>query len=783
LSEARNRPAGTGQGGKAPVSREPAPATAPGARAAGGEAPLVLMLSGAHPPTDLRIVGKEGAALAAAGWRVAHMAPAPLRGARDVPAAQAGVEILTYPRVGGLIGRLRAAKALARRAAKLRPAVIHAHEPDSWYAAILAARETGAAVVLDVHEHYPSRLDTRLPGIVRGLGRRALRAALAWMAARADAVVVAKDGLEDAFPGVAVVPVRNYAVAVPVQPRAHRHGPVTLVHLGSLTRERGAFEMLRALNKCPEGTRLSLIGRFNDASETDFLAEAKRLAVSGAVERHGWLPHEEAVRLAAEADIGLVLFQPGHENHRLALPHKLFDCMLAGLPVIVPNFAEEVAEVVRQTGCGVLVDTADPDTVAEAVRALSDPHLRAEMGAAGRAAALGRYGWAGEAERLVRLYEELAPLRTAEAAPAPRPAQPVPDVPVTDAVEAPASVPVASPAARPAAAPRPVAAAGVPPTARTPAAAPARDAAPRPATPALRPVALAGLSGRVPGLPATRSPIRSLAAPAAEAPPPAAMPDVPVFSLLAPPPEPRRLEAAPEPGTVTPAGPAVPRLLLDAALGAGAPMPSSLSAILAREAEEATPGPPHHPLTPGERPPPSQVLGPAPETAPPPGRPAEAPPSPSLALGSMVQALRMSPPPTPAASGPSSGTGAPAFALLAGLRETDEAPRPVPAPAPLPARPVPPAPAPAGPALTGRLIEVPPGEPEPRLLYEAGLEPGGMPPTVEAVLLREPEPPPEEDEAMPVASDVPLVAAGLRSAGRQAPGEALPEWRLLRPGG
>ena len=98
------------------------------------------------------------------------------------------------------------------------------------------------------------------------------------MAARADAVVVAKDGLADAFPAAEIVPVRNYAAAVPVAPREHRAGPLTLVHLGALTRERGAFEMLRALALCPPGTRLALIGRFTDGSEAEFLAEAERRA-------------------------------------------------------------------------------------------------------------------------------------------------------------------------------------------------------------------------------------------------------------------------------------------------------------------------------------------------------------------------------------------------------------------------------------------------------------------------------------------------------------------------
>jgi len=106
----------------------------------------------------------------------------------------------------------------------------------------------------------------------------------------------------------------------------------------------------------------------------------------------------------------LVLFQPGEENHRLALPHKLFDCMLAGLPVIAPAFGEEVAAVVRDAACGVLVDSTDPGAIAAATASLGDPSRRAAMGEAGRRAATGRFGWAGEAARLVALYRRLAPL-------------------------------------------------------------------------------------------------------------------------------------------------------------------------------------------------------------------------------------------------------------------------------------------------------------------------------------------------------------------------------------
>ncbi len=367
--------------------------------------PAVLMLSAAHPVEDVRIVAKEGAALAAAGFPVRHLAPGPVAGTQLLH----GVALQTYPRpAGGWRARLMAIPALARRAAALRPAVIHAHEPDSWLAALLAARRCGARVVLDVHEHYPSRLDPLLPRPLRPLARAAVAAACRMMAGRADAVVVAKDGLEGWLGGAArCTPVRNYATPVPVAPRRHRPGPLTLLHLGALTRARGAFIMLEALALLPPGTRLRLIGRFTDGSEGAFRERSLALGLAGQVEYLDWMPREDAIALAAKADIGLVLFQPGVENHRLALPHKLFDCMLAGLPVIVPALAEEVSAIVRSADCGLTVDTADAAAVAAAIQALADPGVRDAMGARGRDAALTRFGWAAEAARLVRLYRSL----------------------------------------------------------------------------------------------------------------------------------------------------------------------------------------------------------------------------------------------------------------------------------------------------------------------------------------------------------------------------------------
>lgn len=367
--------------------------------------PKVLLLSAAHPPADIRVVMKQGASLADAGYAVTHLCPAPASGMP--PALVAGVAISTFPARRGAWRRLIGIPRLALRAARQRAEVIHASEPDAWAAALLAGWWTGARVILDVHEHYPSRLDGRVPALLRPFLRRLLHGACWAMGRAADAVVVAKDGLGAPFGGEArVVKVRNYALGA-VLPRSHMAGPVSLVHLGALSRARGSAQMLKALALCPRETRLCLIGRFTDDSETEFWAQAEALGLTARITALGWLPHEAALAATARCDIALILFQPGAENHRLALPHKLFDAMLAGLPVIASAEGVEVAAVISEADCGALVDAADPAAIAAEVARMADPVRRSALGQAGRRAAMARFAWAGEAARLVALYGRL----------------------------------------------------------------------------------------------------------------------------------------------------------------------------------------------------------------------------------------------------------------------------------------------------------------------------------------------------------------------------------------
>jgi len=372
----------------------------------------IVFLSSAHPPEDKRVLVKEAASLAAAGYDVVHLCPypgeGPLQWQRD------GVAIETYPRPHGILARALAIPSLALRARRSGAAVLHCNEVDSWISGLLAkAMGFGdPRVVFDVHEHYPStfaesRFPPALQPVVSGLMKAMFRA----LSPVTDALVFANRNVGEGFSTRRAVLVRNFSsrAAPAALPARSAADGLTLIHVGLMSRPRGWPQLLAAMAALEMPVRLHVVGTFNDGSGPAFAAEAARLGLSARIRHDAWMKYEDMMAACAAADIGLVLFQPGLRNHVFATPHKLFDYWLAGLPVIAPDFAVELRDYVNETGGGLLVDPSDPAALAAAIRRLADPALRQRMGEAARSAVLERFNWEAEAETLRALYARLLP--------------------------------------------------------------------------------------------------------------------------------------------------------------------------------------------------------------------------------------------------------------------------------------------------------------------------------------------------------------------------------------
>jgi len=91
-----------------------------------------------------------------------------------------------------------------------------------------------------------------------------------------------------------------------------------------------------------------------------------------------------------------------------SMPMKLFEYMALGLPVVASDFSAWRA-IVETSRCGLLVDPLDARAIARAIGYLLEhPDEANAMGRRGRDAAMARYTWDSQADRLVALYDDLS---------------------------------------------------------------------------------------------------------------------------------------------------------------------------------------------------------------------------------------------------------------------------------------------------------------------------------------------------------------------------------------
>jgi len=223
-----------------------------------------------------------------------------------------------------------------------------------------------------------------------------------------DGVVAATPTIAERFPEENTVVVRNYPrldrewTDVAGKIRYSDRNPI-LTYVGNITEVRGIFQMLRAVEIMTKNRTVSfdLVGRFGSE---DVRQAAIQMDGWDHVNEVGWVGRREVREVLSRSRVGLALLHPV-PGYLDSLPIKLFEYMLAGVPVVVSDFSLW-RSIVEDCNCGIVVDPLKPEKIAEAVGwLLDDPVEAKEMGSRGREMVLSEYNWEAEKSNLVRGYE------------------------------------------------------------------------------------------------------------------------------------------------------------------------------------------------------------------------------------------------------------------------------------------------------------------------------------------------------------------------------------------
>ncbi len=360
--------------------------------------------------TDLRYdfrIYREATALAAAGHRVSvvaslfHAGPSP---------AWEGITIVGLP-----VNRARSLRhtypSFWRRATQalktVAPTAVHGHDLDALWPAARVAQQLRAPLVYDSHELWTEQSSLlgrpHVRAFWRLLERRLIRTA-------DHTITVSQpiaDELQRRYRLRAVGVIRNlppYRAPLAGDPLRPALGlapsrPVVLYQGGFLT-ENGLAEVIAAAPGFGDAA-LVLLG---DGPDEDRL---RRLVAQAGLEQrvlfHPRVPFAALHAYTCAADVGLCLIKGTCRSFAYSLPNKLFEYLMAGLPVLASDLPE-MGRVVTEAQVGLVVDPLDPQQVAHGVRALlADPGQRARWRLAALAAAR-RFCWEEEAHQLLALY-------------------------------------------------------------------------------------------------------------------------------------------------------------------------------------------------------------------------------------------------------------------------------------------------------------------------------------------------------------------------------------------
>lgn len=290
---------------------------------------------------------------------------------------------------------------------RYRPNVVHSHDVNTLPTAWLAARLGCARLVYDAHEISTSRegYDSfrRLVGMVEKK-----------LMPKADGSITTTDARAKYF-------ARAYGVARPTvlqnRPRLTRcqasnrireelgltaPWPI-IVYQGGLQQGRGLEKLVRTAADVPDAYFV-LIGGGRLTQGLIQLTEQL-----GLQERVHFIPTVALAELptyTASADIGVQPIENTCLNHYTTDSNKLFEYLIAGLPVVASDFPE-IRRIVRGQDVGLLVPANDATNLALALNKLvADPELRAFYAGNARITA-GTLNWEEQESRLVDLYRQI----------------------------------------------------------------------------------------------------------------------------------------------------------------------------------------------------------------------------------------------------------------------------------------------------------------------------------------------------------------------------------------
>ena len=306
----------------------------------------------------------------------------------------------------------RASKALTATPADF----YHAHDLNTLPVAYWLARKNRGKLIYDSHEFY---LERNMPRAYSRYSKFLRQILEGFLVRRSDLTITVNETISNELGRLYKVRPFKVIMNTPslVQPARHEvqnllrdelHIPNSmkiLLYSGAITFNRGLPQLMESLNQLRDCV-VVLMGPGRDPFKQQLRQASEELGVSNRVYFFGPVPSDQVTTYASGADVGVAPIDNVCLSYYYCSPNKIFEYILAGLPVIASDFPE-MRRVVQEYGVGLTFDPSDPVNIARAARGvLDEPELRERvrlnMSEASRV-----FNWENESRKLLAYYEAI----------------------------------------------------------------------------------------------------------------------------------------------------------------------------------------------------------------------------------------------------------------------------------------------------------------------------------------------------------------------------------------
>jgi glycosyltransferase involved in cell wall biosynthesis len=277
--------------------------------------------------------------------------------------------------------------------------VIHCHDLDTLPIGVRLKKKFGMPLIYDAHEIYGYMMTRVLPRPIANMFLLAEKRLLKSV----DHIINVCEAQKDYFTGITDKPISIIMNCKPLQNLEYEppvnKGAFTLLYIGTLSRPRTLLELVDVVEELHD-VRCVIGGMGVPSYERALKDKCSRVSN---VDFIGVVPFDDVIPMTREADAIFMMVDPKDLNNRMGLGNKQFEAMVCGRPIICTRGTYS-GELTEQEDVGLTVEY-DKETIKGAIIKLrDDPQLRERLGRNALNAAITRYNWQRQEEKLLKVY-------------------------------------------------------------------------------------------------------------------------------------------------------------------------------------------------------------------------------------------------------------------------------------------------------------------------------------------------------------------------------------------